>query len=462
MSRCCLCVLMISILTVAFSEAFAAGFGSDYMVSMEHFARREYPEGIKAYYKFFLRSNPAMSISSRQKNLLSAFAYFKKCCVANPSDSNAKLYLSIVYRLIENWRYAESSLEKILSRHPSLFVAQFIKGELFLAMNRIDEAKNEFQKLRGNPRAAKLVVLADILMKRRGIGTNTAVRRAALLRRAYRHLDFMENSKAEAAFRQVIREFPDEVEGYRALIDLLVAMGRLDDADQMFAALRNVVGKQVCIPLQEARLRYFQKRFQDVVTILTPLEEREQTNDYFVFFLAESCFNIGKFDKSAVLFHRLARNDPENLGFILREAASFEGMGNRALAAEVLKRELNRHSDSGLVRMELGSLWERMNRIEDAKAEFQIVAGSDSPFRLEAGSKLKHLVAKLVEEEKQRLSRLLVEKTRERNPVATAREIAPAFGSQGCDKTASQEVKLFQSIVRQQQDLTKRLNRLSD
>lgn len=432
------------------------------MAAMNHFARREYAEGIKTYYKFFLKANPAMSIPSRQKDLLSAFVYFKKCFVANPLGGNAKLYLSIVYRITENWRYAETSLEEILKRHPSSFIPRFLKGELYLAMDRIKEAKTEFQKLRENPHAAKLVILADILLKRRGVGTSGAVRRAALLQRAYHHLDLMENSKAEAAFRLVIHEFPDEVEGYRALIDLLVGMGRLDDADRIFNALRNVVGMKGCMPLQEARLRYFQKRFQDVVAILTPLEEREQANDYFAFFLAESCFNIGKFDKSAVLFHRLARNDPENLGFILREAASFEGMGNRALAAEVLKREMNRHSDSGLVKMELGSLLERMNRLEDAKTEYQIVADSDSPFRFEARSKLENLVAKLVEEEKQRLVRRLADKKREIDPVGTVRKIAPVAGSPEYDKKTSQEVKLFQSVVRQQQALSKRLEWLSD
>lgn len=449
-------------LILCFTTAFAAGYENDYVAAMDQIARKEYSEGVKTYYKFLLKVNPTLSIWTRKRDLSSAYAHFKNVSAANPSDSNAKLFLSLVFRIIENWRHAQASLEEIQKRHPSSCVLLFIKGEIFLGMDQIDKAIGVFQKLRMVPRASKLVILADLLMKRRGIDKSASVRRAALLKRAYRHLDLLENVQAEAAFRLLIREFPEEVEGYRALIDLLVEERRFDHAERVLDTFRNVAGAKAQIPLQEARFRYFQGRFQEVVDILLPLEEREQTNDYFVFFLAESCFNIGKFAKSAVLFHRLSKNDPENLGFRLREAASLEGMGNQTLAVETMKRELYRRSDSALLRMELGCLLERMNRLDEAKAEYQILADSESPFQFEAKRKLDGLVVRLVEEEKQRLRRSFSEQHSGNGLVGSSSVPDAMVVAPEKNENSRENKNMIETISRQQSDLSKRLEQLSD
>ncbi|HNW33987.1 MAG TPA: tetratricopeptide repeat protein [Candidatus Ozemobacteraceae bacterium] len=462
MSRYNICRFFTAAFLVFWVLSVWADSNKDYLAAMDQIAKKKYSNGVKTYYKFLLKTDPVSSIPSRRKDLAPAFAFFKKACQQNPSDFNSKLFLSIIYRIIQNWQFAQSSLGEIQSRYPSSPLLQFLKGEYLLGNDLVDEAIAAFQKLKLLPRSATLAAFTDHLLKRRGIDKTTSIRRAALLKRANRHLDLMETDKAEAAFRLLIREFPQVAEGYRALIDLLVELNRLDDAEQVLVEFKSLTGMKERIPLQEARLRYFQKRFQDVVNILTPIETSDKSNDYILFFLAESAFQTGDFHRSATIFSKLFTRDPENIGFLLRKTASLEGEGNPASAAEILGIEVERRPDAPLVRMELAGLLERMSRLEEAKKEYQILLDQKSPFQAEAKERLESVIARLIEEEKQRLTRSFAEQKAGRGHIETSSATATIFSLP--EKTESVEANSgnFDKMAHQQGDLAKRLARLSD
>lgn len=353
-----------------------------YMKALSLINEKQYADGIKTYYKYLLKYDPVSSIDSRRNDIAPAIDYVENEARKEISDSVYKLLKAIISRILHQIPEAQDILDGIRKNHPNSPFLEFLKGEFHLSNDQTEEAVLAFMKLKTMPRASGLSSIAEIIMKRHGIDSDAVARKAALLRRAFRHIDLFEREQGEIILRQTIREFPGDVEASSALIDLLIEMERLDDAQKVMDDLKETSSPASVRHSQEARLRFYQGKYQEVPEILAPVEDN--LDELCVFILAESYFQLGQFVDAMPLYKKLLDSDPLNTGFLLRETACIEAMGNIASAAELLEMRTEAQDDSSALIMERAALLERLNRQDEAMREYRKVAASPGPLQDEA------------------------------------------------------------------------------
>ncbi|MFZ2961206.1 MAG: hypothetical protein WA705_30365 [Candidatus Ozemobacteraceae bacterium] len=449
------------VLYSAFFTAAAIGQSENiYQDAMNQISAKQFSKGVTTYYKFLLKSDPLSSLESRKKDLASPLEYFRSLCQGNPKGDQPKFFLTLINRIIQNWSTAQTLLDEMRKAHPASLLLRFLDVEFLLGQDFIREALDRFQELGKNPNATKFVTLADFLLKRRGISSDSVIKRIGQLRKAFRHQDLMEWEDAEKTFRQVIHDNPKDREAYGGLLELLVLTKHFEEAQKVLLECKAAVGNAAVTPFQEARILYFLRRFREVITLLSPLIGKENVNEYGVFLLAESEFQTEKFRESCILFETLHANDPDNLGFLLRATACYERLGSPASAAEMLFEEVIRRPEEAILHMELACLYERMGKNADALDEFQRIADLSGPLQMEAEERLTSLSAKIAEEKKrERLQASDQVSARVQENLADNTSSRQQLSEEKPERT---EESMFEKFVHQQNETTDRLEHLSN
>jgi tetratricopeptide (TPR) repeat protein len=362
-----------------------------YRQALESLARRRFADGIKNYYKFVILHNPALSDEVRKADLAAARDFLQGFLRRQPQDKKAQFFLSLVERLQLRWESANAMVERLHGQHPRSYLLTFVRGEFLLAQDRFDEGLARIAKVREIPQGARMLPLVEFLEKRFGDRQQPENRREILLQQAIRHIDLLERPAAWRVLEQARREFPDDLEAVRLMVDLALETGDLDRAEKTLQEWARQNQRPALTPVQESRLRYAQHRFADVIKILTPVAEREPGNEFVLQLLAESHFQMGDRDRAAGLFERLLTSQPKNLGVLLRLCLCLEMQGKRPAARAHLARTLENDPGNEMVRMEMASLYERARDYDEALIVYQQVVRINGPLAETAARKVEEL-----------------------------------------------------------------------
>ncbi|MDD3063176.1 MAG: tetratricopeptide repeat protein [Massilibacteroides sp.] len=337
-----------------------------YFEALNLFQQEKFEEGLKKYYKFLIFSDPVLSIESQKNDLKDAKAYFDNQIQLSENMPLAKLYISLYNRIIQNWEPAYNELDQLLSRYPDSNFLNFFKGEYLLAQGKDKEALLVFQKLK-NPKGKKMLILAEILQKKHGINIAPDERKQILLKKGLRHLDLFENEKAVKILLQVMSEYPEDPIAPHELVDFFVRENKLNEAEKILAEWRkkDANGKNLYLP--EARLRFKQKRYSDVLKILIPIFSADPQNEYIQFLIAESYFMNGDYNKALELLSAINKADPENIGILFRITAALEMTNNVLKAIDILNENIKTTTYNIPIKLELGSIYERIGHYNNAE-----------------------------------------------------------------------------------------------
>jgi tetratricopeptide (TPR) repeat protein len=367
--------------------------GKAYHEAIDLLQKKQFVQGVKAYYKFLLAHDPLSSVEVRKSELRNARSFFVEEAKKTGGNQKALLLLSIVYRIVEFMDPAGGIVDKLLATRPDSPLLLFLKGEYSMWQDMVDTGTQYFLKLQEHPRGKNLWNVAKLVQKRYGVDLEGEGKKNELIRRGYRHYDLMEWKKAEDMFRQVQREFPDEFEATRGLVEMFTEAGRLPDADQELKVLKTKSISKV-IPYLEMRLRFRQNRFAEVVQIAQPLLVENPGNNYLRGLHAEALFQEGKFAEALPFFSELLKFDPGNMGYIQRHVECLENSGNVSDAVSVLKAAISRHpACEDYLRIQLGEIYERCRIFHLAKEQYEMVVVKSEKLREEAKAKFAHVLS---------------------------------------------------------------------
>ena len=347
-----------------------------------------FQQGVKQYYKSFLSTEHSGSIESRKADLKPAKNYFVKIAEGNPKDPKAQLYLSIIFRVVQMMPPANKLIDRLYREHPDVPILMFIKGEYLLWQDSKNEAVEVLSKLKAHPKGEKLWKFSEQLQKRYGVNVEAENRRKALVKKGFRHLDLLERKDAEETFRTILKEFPDDLDTSKAMVELLVEEGRLADAETLLNGFKKRATKSPEIPFIEVRLRYRQSRYSEVIDLVKPLLSKDPQNEYLKNLLAESLFQTSGYLEAAKYYEDLYKGDNANLGFIDRLVSCWEASGQIQKAQDLLAELTEKDEKNSFLQMELAGILERKGDFIQAQRGYQKVADSNGPFKLMAAQKI--------------------------------------------------------------------------
>ncbi|NLI78717.1 MAG: tetratricopeptide repeat protein [Candidatus Riflebacteria bacterium] len=362
-----------------------------YLQALRLLAKGDFVAGVKLYYKVMILTEPLLSVAVRKHDLAAARASFAAQVKAQPADRQTALLLALTDRLTEDWPAADAQLGALRKTFPGSFLLAFMHGELALNLPDEKRATDLFGLLAANPKARKLLALAEKVLARHRLtrkdkiqAEDPAARRKVLLEKAFRHLDLLERDQARAAFEKIYAGFPDDPVAPTALIDLFLETSQPAKAEKVLATWLAAGHPPLLIPLKEGRLRYLQGRYAEAIAPLEKVLREDPANEYARFLLAESCFLAGRFDAAAPHFQQIWNADPSNPGMLQRYAACLEQGGKPAEAAGLYESALSRTPGDPFLLNELAALCMRNRWYSRAEIHYATLADASPDNRLAA------------------------------------------------------------------------------
>lgn len=366
--------------------AVQAKTGNTYFAALQALAERSFLKGVQQYYRFVLTDNLPLSAAIRTQDLTAAMAFFK-AELADPAKADkAHLAIVLIDRILERYDRAEKRLDLLREKYPGSVLLAFVKGELLLSRGERNLAIRVFGSMSRLPKPRSFPALAEYIMQRRGQGQqpDPVARRKFLMSIAYRHWDEMDFEGAKRVFRSIMDEFPDSPDAPRALIDLLIQMDKPEEAVQIVDGWKGTASESLIAPLPLARIRYSQGRFDEVVSLLTPLREAEPQDMYLKLLMAESLYQTNRLASATALFDELSAADTRNQGFLQRFVACCQATGRGQEALPRLEAYVAENPNDSMMRFELATQLMRAERLEEARLNFLPLKEYGNPYRKEA------------------------------------------------------------------------------
>lgn len=420
-----------------------------YHIAMKCLHNGEYENGIIAYYKYLLHDDPMLSIESRRTDLEPAME-FLRCPVSEPqAKERRQLLKALIERILLNFSAAENHLNDLWRRHQSSLLLGFLRGEFFLAQDKLEQAVEAFESLKVSADSKPFTKMAEKLLEKKGHDPSEVTWRCNMLRRALRHIDLFERTEGEKLLRLILKEYPDDAEASRSLTELLIEMERYDEAMIVLEDQKSVLGPAGVPAHLEAWIHFNKGAFPPVVEILAPLEE--MLEEISLFHYAESLFQIGRLHDALPRYEILRANDPENTGFTMRVVACNEAMERFQSATDILISETSKFPSDQLLKIELAGIFERAGRYDDAIREYRAAIDVSGPFDDLAREELNLIFARQQEE-----------RIQQEIEGRSGGEFTITETDSGQLNTSSVSPDANERLIRRQNDLTTRLRRLYD
>jgi len=354
-----------------------------YFQALQALESGSFLKGVQLYYRFLLIGDLPLSKEVRAHDLVKAMGQFKKELADKTRGDKAALAIILIDRIIERLDKADKRLNALREKFPSSVLLAFIKGELMLALGDQNLAVRIFGTMSRLPSPRGFPALADYLLERRGQGkrSDPAARRNFLMRIAYRRWDETDFAGAKKIFRNIMSEFPKDPEAPRALVDLLIQIDKADEAVQLIDEWQGSSTEQLIAPLPLARIRYSQGRFAEVIELLTPLQKADPQDMYLRLLLAESRFQTGQYAAAAPLYESLSEADRKNQGFLQRWIACLDASGNITEGVSRLEAYIQENPNDSAMRVELASILMRLEKYDDARAQYYALKEVGNPYR---------------------------------------------------------------------------------
>ena len=365
---------------------FAQAESDWYQRAMAAMAEKRYDEAVKLYYKAILIDEPLLSGPCRKHDLREAWHFFLKRSEAGDRAPRVPFNLGLIRRICGEYEKALQLLDIIRRRFPREPFPAFVHGEILLQRRAVDKAQGVFSILADHPKGKAFLSLLKILQDRHA----PSEERRSLLKEAHRQASLLAFGDAEKGFVEILRRWPEDQEAATGLISLYLETDRLDQALRTYAAYRARPGAAQLPPVFIARMFYQARQFQEVTALLGPRVEEFRTNEYALWLLAESWFQLGRFADAARWFDVLTRLQPKNSAIFLRLAAAHEAAGDAAQAESTLQAAVAATSDVQ-VSFELAEFLARQGRYPEAIVRFSALGKKEGPCRAMAEERL-HLL----------------------------------------------------------------------
>ncbi|NLI79822.1 MAG: tetratricopeptide repeat protein [Candidatus Riflebacteria bacterium] len=360
----------------------------------------QFGAGVKAYYRFLVRSDRLLSLAVRHQDLAKAREALSLALKNAPQDDKAALLLALVERILAQWDAAWERLDRLGRKFPQSALLTFLRGEFALSRTRGsgNEAQGWFAALKDQPAGVRWAGLAQELLRWYGVGEppDPGLRKERLLRQAFRHFDLLERAEARQLFELICREFPDDPVAFQALAEQAMEAGQPAEAGRLLDDWRARRATSLLPPLAEARIRFAQGRYRDVVTLLGPVLQREPADEYVKRLLAEGLFQVEDWRPALPLFRELRGADPANPALLQRLAVCLESLGEAEEALQVLQEAVASYPAELFYQGEVARLQERLGRIEEAgKAYSALASTTTGPFQAFMAEKAAEMAAVL-------------------------------------------------------------------
>lgn len=374
--------------------------GESYLRAITRLHGGDIDRGIMNYYSFLLQGQSLLSVAVRRSDLRTAQEHLASRMRRSPQDSRMRLFVPMIERMIERWPEALKQLDALLAQSPKSAVLTFLKGELLLECQKTDQARELFGRLAGMPNGHKLAKLAQILVSRQGLtaASDPEVRHQFLLSAGYRQWDLMARDSARVLFETAMREFPDDPQPARALVDMCLEVQQPLEAEKIVASWTARHGKPLLELQQTGRLAIALGRYDEAIPALCDLMRQDPDDVYARFQLAEACYQCDRYDEALLHFKRLFEGDPNNVGFAQRYAECLLRTGDLEAALSFFSELAKAKPDIPYYRIELASINIRLGQFEDAKSLLTELSTESGVSQKLVGEMMETVDAKLAEE----------------------------------------------------------------
>ncbi len=390
---------------------------SIYWSALDQLGKENFSVGVKKYYKFIITSEPLLSVPCRKMDLSKASRYFSDKLKQNPEDPKSVFSMGLISRILHQWPEAEEKIDKLRKKAPSSALLIFIRGEFYLQRRLEEEAKKAFAALAKNPLAKNFFFLAKMLLARSGIGEDSKSedRKKSLLRIAFRHFDLMEYSQAEEILLQVRKEYPEDQESPKVLMQMYMERQKFKEADRILEEWARNHQKSLITPVQEARLRYFQQKYDKVVPLLKKISFDDPANECLRLMYAESLFVTKAYSEAIPHFQKLKEKDPDDPGLFNRLVTCLEQTGKTGETLEEYRKYIETHPKEIVFTLEYIAWLERTNELDKAEEQLKKITDTESPYKEYIAGKLEDLQEYRLKKEEAK-----VEAAKEKIEVSTA------------------------------------------
>ncbi len=280
--------------------------------------------------------------------------------------ANLEAHIGLIrdYQRRREWSEGLEEAEVALAAFPDSIALAALKGQLLLALNRIDEAEALYASIKEKfPRnVAGFAGLATVASRRR------------------------DWEKASSRWEDCLKRFPDHssVPGWRtSLANALLELGRLDDAEAVFMALRESDPMRSEGYEGVARCAHRRRSFEEASvrwqTCLDRFPDHASAPNWRAQ-LGNAFLEVGRLDEAESVFVALGESNPtrpEGFGGMARCAhrrGDFEHAWTRW--QECLDR-FPGHSNAPTWRAQLGTALLELGRIDEAEAVFAALHESE-------------------------------------------------------------------------------------
>ncbi len=356
--------------------------------------------GIMDYFTFLLRGQSLLSVAVRRSDLQVAQENLSSRMQRPALDKRTLLFLPLIERMLERWPEALRQLDVLLVKAPRSAVLTFLKGELLLECQKVDQARELFQKLEQMPNGAKFARLARFLISRQGLdaASDPKIRHRFLLSAGYRQWDLMARDRAKLFFEAAAKEFADDPQPAQALVEMYLEEQRPLEAEKIVAAW-NARHARPLLGLQQAgRLALALGKYAEAIPALRELVKKDPDDAYVRFQLAECCYQCDQYDEALPHFKRLFEADSNNIGFAQRYAECLMGTGQLEPALDFFASLAEAKPDVPYYRIELAAIQLQLGRFQESKNLLvKLSADPDAP-QILVREMLGNVDAKLAEE----------------------------------------------------------------
>ena len=368
--------------TCTLTQLAGAAGGNPYLQAVEAFARKDYPSGVKKYYRFVTFSQIVLSKEIRENDLDEAQAYFDDLARQAENPEKPLLFLALIDRITDNLDRAHARLDSLRQKHPRSLLLAYLKGEVYLAQNQSKEAQQYLDwvlKTAANSPFAE-VTRAILKFYTKSGGANPEERKKFLLAAAYRNWDLLEIPQAIRLFEIVASDFPSEPEASRSLVCIFLDLGNMKKAMEINDRWQRSNRLPLLDPMTRVRLLLAEDKYGEAATILEECLHKEADNGSARLLLADCRYNLGNYEPALSLYKELLPQNPKNMGIISRMKECLEILGRTDEALVLFEDLASKESENPWIQLQLADLYLQTGNHDQAEVYFDLLSGSANPY----------------------------------------------------------------------------------
>ncbi|HNX74217.1 MAG TPA: tetratricopeptide repeat protein [Candidatus Rifleibacterium sp.] len=368
--------------TCTLTQLAGAAGGNPYLQAVEAFARKDYPSGVKKYYRFVTFSQIVLSKEIRENDLDEAQAYFDDLARQAENPEKPLLFLALIDRITDNLDRAHARLDSLRQKHPRSLLLAYLKGELLLAQNRSKEGRQYLDwvlKTAANSPFAE-VTRAILNFYTKSGNADAEKRKKFLLAAAYRNWDLLEIAQAIRLFEIVAGDYPSDPEAFKSLVGIYLDLDNIDKAREINDRWQKSNRQPLLEPMTRVKLLLAEDKYSEAATILEKCLHNGADNGSARLLLADCRYNLGNYELALNLYQELLPQNPGNMGIISRMKECLEILGRTDEALVLFEDLAGKESENAWVQLQLADLYLQTGNHDQAEVYFDLLSGYANPY----------------------------------------------------------------------------------